>query len=1067
MEDVGGRYFDDAWYAEVGAEKVRDPGEEEDPEGPGRIQVDVDRLGEAKAERWRRRERAEQQGLAYASSSSSSHALDPDEDDEDVVDEFALRGDEYGVIDDDDDDDAFMDPGYGDDSDPWDDDDDDGGGEEAHGEMAPGGRTRGRGRHARVRERDARRADVEVDDDMFARAQKEELRRELGGMPTAAAAAAAAASSLSPDSRVGDREGEKGREEEEGADGDWIPEQGVFYVDCKARAEEAVRMLMSDERRGAWHALAVEAVGVNARRGPVGNGRCVSVGIYCGPGFDFGEGMPKVHVDCTAAGVLRAMEPYFTSRLVRKVWHHYGVQRHLLINTGVRVRTLGADTLHMAKLWDPTRGDQGYDLHELCDLVLDEDGVVDALGSLYCMPRGPGFDGPPDGVEETPEEAARREARLRSPQAVQRVTSQAVLTWHLRKALERKLRRVEWVIEGGGGAYRSKYLGTMWDFYNAIWKPFGEVITNVEDRGIFVDTNVLAHAERFAQADADHARYHFVEWAARKVSEDVRVMNLQSGQQLGHLLFGDALEFDDEGEVVLEQPGNRWPTCVRRFERRLTDEEYIAEQGRREEWAEAETKRRLDEWEEVVKRAQAEDRAAGVPVRKPTHPSLPPKPRKVRPVRVARKVDFALAGLGLPSHEKTPTGRPKVDQHVIEKLAGSEDEPGTAFEFIGAEGCEALRNLSRYLLLDKTLSVFLRPLQQWPHTERDDNRIHTMLNIGTETGRLSSRKPNLQNQPSMERDPYRVREAFAAPAGHSLIVADYGQLELRLLAHMSGCQSMIDTFHEGGDLHSRTAVMMYDHVRKAVEAGECLVDETDLGGPRRRRQESGDADEDADAQKEGVPLLKDLFPMERRNAKTLNFGVAYGQTHYGLAKEWGASPTEAKQIVDRWYAMRPEVKDWQDRVAHRAERTGYTHSLLGRPRPLKELLSPRTPKRAREHALRVAINNPVQGGAADVVTCAMLRMQNNPVLKQLGFRMVLQIHDELILEGPTAFANEAALEVSKCMSQPFPKTFPALLVHLEADAVIAPTWYHAKSQNLERDPRDILMPPPTASFDFD
>ena len=822
----------------------------------------------------------------------------------------------------------------------------------------------------------------------------------------------------------------------------FLPEQGVVEVDDALGAAQLVTMLMSDACRGAWHALAVEGVGVEVGRGPVGNGRVSSLSIYCGPGFDFGEGHPKVFVDCTAPGVLATLEPYLTSRHVRNVWHHYGVQRHLMSNTGVRPRSLGGDTLHMARLWDPTRGDEGYALEDLCDAVLDEDGVVAALGAVYARPSGPDF-------PRTDGDEAAREELLRRPQAVRWVTSQAVLTWHLRHALERKLRRMEWVIEGGGGAYRSQYLGTMWDFYNAVWKPFGEVLTDVEDRGMHVDTAFLRRQEEIAQAEANEARHAFVEWAAEHVSEDVRVMNLQSSVQLGHLLFGEPLRFDEYGEVVLGQPGNVFPKGVRSFERRMTDEEYMAEQGKREAWAEAETVRRRMEWEAVVEEARRDDVAAGRPPRPPGHRTLPKEPGRVRPKRVSRTVEFALAGMGLPMLQKTPSGRPKVDQAVIEALAGSPEEPGAAAAIIGEDGCEALRNLGQALLVEKTLQTFLKPLQMWPQTDRDDLRVHTMLNIGTETGRLSSRRPNLQNQPSMERDPYRVREAFSAPEGHSFIVADYGQLELRLLAHMSGCGSMIDAFKAGGDFHSRTALGMYEHVRRAVESGEVVVEE-----------------DPADRSEERKPLLKDVFPVERRNAKTLNFGIAYGQTHYGLAKEWGVTPAEARATVNHWYRLRPEVKDWQDRVAHRAQRTGYTHSLLGRPRPLKELMeseSGAVSARERDHALRVAINTPVQGGAADVVTCAMLRMANSPILRSLGFRMVLQIHDELIFEGPTAFADEAVAEIVRCMANPFPTTFPALLVALEVDAVIAPTWFHAKGGGGVVPIR--LSAAPRASFD--
>ena len=161
--------------------------------------------------------------------------------------------------------------------------------------------------------------------------------------------------------------------------------------------------------------------------------------------------------------------------------------------------------------------------------------------------------------------------------------------------------------------------------------------------------------------------------------------------------------------------------------------------------------------------------------------------------------------------------------------------------------------------------------------------------------RLSARRPNLQNQPALEKDRYKIRQAFTADVknGKTLVVADYGQLELRLLAHMTGCVSMLDAFERGGDFHSRTALGMYEHIQEAVDRGECLL-EWKGGG------EEGDAPP--------VPLIKDMFAAERRKAKVLNFSIAYGKTAHGLAKDWKVSLREADETLNRWYRDRPEVK---------------------------------------------------------------------------------------------------------------------------------------------------------------
>ena len=182
------------------------------------------------------------------------------------------------------------------------------------------------------------------------------------------------------------------------------------------------------------------------------------------------------------------------------------------------------------------------------------------------------------------------------------------------------------------------------------------------------------------------------------------------------------------------------------------------------------------------------------------------------------------------------------------------------------------------------ITNFLRPLQELADA---GDRVHGSLNMNTETGRLSSRKPNLQNQPALEKDVYLIRDAFVAPPGMSLVVADYGQLELRLLAHMTRCRSMIDAFASGRDFHTQTAVGMFDHVREAVESGAVLLEKSDATGPDDKR-----------------PLVKDVYGAERRKAKTLNFSIAYGKTAFGLAADWGVSKTEAENMLNLWYADR-------------------------------------------------------------------------------------------------------------------------------------------------------------------
>lgn len=220
-----------------------------------------------------------------------------------------------------------------------------------------------------------------------------------------------------------------------------------------------------------------------------------------------------------------------------------------------------------------------------------------------------------------------------------------------------------------------------------------------------------------------------------------------------------------------------------------------------------------------------------------------------------------------------------------------------------------------------------------------NSRIHCSLNLNTETGRLSARKPNLQNQPALEKDSYKIRDAFIASPGNTLIVADYGQLELRVLAHITNCTSMIKAFADGGCFHSRTAVGMYPHIKEAVESGQVVLEwDYSKGQPN-------------------VPLVKDVYGSERRKAKTLNFSIAYGKTVHGLAQDWGIEKEEAEKILESWYRDRPEVREWQERTRNLARSKGYVRTMMGRYRRLPEA---NTSGALGGHALRAAINTPIQ-----------------------------------------------------------------------------------------------------------
>ncbi|CAM9536221.1 unnamed protein product [Heterosigma akashiwo] len=268
------------------------------------------------------------------------------------------------------------------------------------------------------------------------------------------------------------------------------------------------------------------------------------------------------------------------------------------------------------------------------------------------------------------------------------------------------------------------------------------------------------------------------------------------------------------------------------------------------------------------------------------------------------------------------------------------------------------------------ISNFLVPLQ----TLADANgRVHCSLNLNTETGRLSARRPNLQGQLALEKDQYKIRQAFMAEPGNALVVADYGQLELRLMSHMTNCASMLDAFEQGGCFHSRTAVGMFDHVAQAVEKGEVLLEwDESKGAPP-------------------APLLKDVYGSERRKAKTLNFSIAYGKTPLTFSQDWGVSAEEAKQMLEAWYKDRPEVLKWQKNTIRNAEKNGTTRTLMGRSRNHPEINFSHTG--AQSHSQRAAINSPIQGGAADVVMLGMLKIHRSEKLRELGYKLLLQVKE--------------------------------------------------------------------------
>jgi len=296
--------------------------------------------------------------------------------------------------------------------------------------------------------------------------------------------------------------------------------------------------------------------------------------------------------------------------------------------------------------------------------------------------------------------------------------------------------------------------------------------------------------------------------------------------------------------------------------------------------------------------------------------------------------------LGLPVVKKTPGGTPSTDEEVLQKLA--EDYP-------------LPKLLLDYRSLSKLKSTYTDKLPRMVNPQT--GRVHT--NYGQAiavTGRLSSNEPNLQNIPVRTVEGRRIREAFIAAPGHQIISADYSQIELRIMAHLSGDPGMLRAFASGEDIHRATAAEIFG----------VTVDQVDSE--------------------------------QRRAAKVINFGLMYGMSAFGLAGNLGVERSAAQMYMDKYFTRFAGVKQFMDDIRQQAKSQGYIETVFGRRLWLPEINSPNGPRR--QGAERAAINAPMQGTAADLIKMAMIAVQNWLDTDKLGSRMVMQVHDELVLEVP-------------------------------------------------------------------
>jgi DNA polymerase I len=331
--------------------------------------------------------------------------------------------------------------------------------------------------------------------------------------------------------------------------------------------------------------------------------------------------------------------------------------------------------------------------------------------------------------------------------------------------------------------------------------------------------------------------------------------------------------------------------------------------------------------------------------------------------------------LQIPVTRKTPTGQPSTAEDVLEELAESHALPRIVLE---------------YRALAKLKSTYTDKLPE--QINERTGRIHTSYQQAVAaTGRLSSADPNLQNIPIRRAEGRRIRQAFVAPPGHVLMAADYSQIELRIMAHLSADEGLLAAFAEDRDVHQATASEVFD-----------------------------------------VPLDK-VSADQRRLAKTINFGLIYGMSPFGLARNLGIDRGSAQRYVERYFQRYPGVRRFMDETRSSARESGYVETVYGRRLQLPDIRSRNN--QTRQYAERAAINAPMQGTAADIIKRAMIAVDAWCAREDVPARLIMQVHDELVLE----VREDAVAAVSAGVREHMVKAAD-LKVPLRVDLGTGPNW---------------------------
>jgi DNA polymerase-1 len=340
--------------------------------------------------------------------------------------------------------------------------------------------------------------------------------------------------------------------------------------------------------------------------------------------------------------------------------------------------------------------------------------------------------------------------------------------------------------------------------------------------------------------------------------------------------------------------------------------------------------------------------------------------------------EILFTRMQLPVRKKTSTGQPSTDEEVLQELAADYPLPKVLIE---------------HRSLTKLKSTYTDKLTQMVNPQT--GRVHTTFAQATAvTGRLASADPNLQNIPIRTIDGRRIREAFIAPPGHAIISADYSQIELRIMAHLSRDPTLVAAFHDGQDIHRATAAEIFSVTTDEVSSEQ------------------------------------------RRYIKAVNFGLIYGMGAFGLAQQLGIERSAAQQFIERYFQRYPGVADYMARTREEARANGYVETVFGRRLWLPDINAGGGPRRA--GAERAAINAPMQGTAADLIKLAMIEVDRWLMAEKLATKLVLQVHDELVLEAPLSEVDLVKRELAVRMAG-----VAKLDVPLVVDVGVGPNWEQA------------------------